>query len=99
MLSAMEGSKRAPDRDLLLSQHEFPGEYMVKAFGPSGDAFATAVHAAATSVVGGRFASRTRDSTRGQKICVTLELQAETVDEVIAVYERLHAIDSLLLIL
>lgn len=95
----MKGSKRAPDRELLLAQHPFPGEYMIKAFGPSGPAFVTAVEAAASSIVGSRFVSRTRDSRQGNKICVTLELQAETVDEVIEVYERLYAIDSLLLIL
>ena len=39
MLRVMAGSKRAPDRELLLAQHTFPGEYVIKAFGPNEPVF------------------------------------------------------------
>lgn len=96
---AMKGSKRAPDRDLLLARHSFPGEYVVKAFGPGRSEFAAAVESVAVGVMGTRFVARTRMSRHGNKSCVTLELHAETVDEVIDVYERLYAIETLLMIL
>jgi len=95
----MKGSKRAPDRDLLLARHSFPGEYVVKAFGPGRPEFAAAVEAVAVDVLGTRYVARTRMSRHGNKSCVTLELQADTVDEVIDVYDRLYTIESLLMIL
>lgn len=95
----MKGSKRAPDRDLILAQHEFPGEYVVKAFGPGTRSFAQAIEACATAVVGNRARVDERMSRHGSRMCVTLTLQAETVDEVIGVYHRIHEVDELMLIL
>ena len=54
----------------------------------------------AAAVVGeGRVTAHTRSSRGGRRTCVTLTLHAHTVDEVIATYERLHALEALLLIL
>ncbi len=100
MLRAMGDPKAAPDRDLLLNNHTFPGEYVIKAFGPSGDAFAADVQKCAVDVLGAdRVASHTRFSSGGRRSCVTLTLRAQTVDDVIATYERLHTLDDLRLIL
>src|SRR5690606_2820013 len=63
----MKGSKRAPDRDLLLARHSFPGEYVVKAFGPGRPEFAAAVEAVAVDVLGTRYVARTRMSRHGNK--------------------------------
>jgi len=98
MLRAMAGSKRAPDRDLLLAQHRFPGEYVIKVFGPNDASFVDAAHAAAASVVGARIGSSTRTSSGEKKVCVTLVLDVENVDEVIGVYERLYDLQGLQLI-
>lgn len=93
------GRKRSPDRELLLANHDFPGEYVVKAFGPGRDEFLEAVRSSAHEILGERFDASTRHSSKGARSCVTLRLQAETVDEVIGVYERLHDIPDLMLIL
>lgn len=100
MLPAMGDRKAAPDRDLLLQNHQFPGQYVIKAFGPTGSTFERDAEDCATAVVGtGRVTAHTRSSRGGRRTCVTLTLDAHTVDEVIATYERLHALEALLLIL
>ena len=100
MLSRMVGSKRAPDRDLLLSQHQFPGEYIIKAFGPGTQAFTAAIRACANDVVGeDRAGIRERMSSRGRRMCVSVTLQAQSVDEVIGVYDRMHDVADLMMIL
>ena len=93
-------SPRAPSRELLLANHRFPGPYIVKAFGPGQGGFAAAVVAAAVEVVGeSRADVQQRTSTRGSRVCVTLTVNAFTVDEVIDVYERIHEVPQLMLIL
>ncbi|MCR9164486.1 MAG: DUF493 family protein [Nannocystaceae bacterium] len=96
----MSDRKAAPDRDLLLQSHQFPGQYVIKAFGATGSTFERDAENCAVDVVGAdRVTAHTRSSSGGRRSCVTLTLSANTVDEVIATYERLHALDSLLLIL
>lgn len=100
MLTTMSDRKAAPDRDLLLQNHAFPGQYIIKAFGPAESTFETDAKRCATGVVGeDRVAAHTKFSSGGRRSCVTLTFQAQTVDEVISIYERLHELDSLLLIL
>ncbi|MEM9457241.1 MAG: DUF493 family protein [Myxococcota bacterium] len=95
-----QSGRTAPSRELLLANHRFPGAYVVKAFGPSSAAFRDAIVAAAVEVVGESRASvQQRTSTRGSKVCVTLTLNAFTVDEVIDVYERIHRVPELAMIL
>jgi putative lipoic acid-binding regulatory protein len=100
MLKGMEGPKRAPDRDLLLSAHTFPGEYVIKAFGPSTTEFRDAVHGSARDVVGeARVEVRERISSGGRRMCVTLTLRVLDVDEVLLVYDRVHDVPQLMMIL
>jgi putative lipoic acid-binding regulatory protein len=100
MLLHMEGPKRAPDRELLLSAHTFPGEYVVKAFGPGTAAFREAVHECARDVVGEeRVVVRERISSGGRRMCVTLTLHVLDVDEVLLVYDRVHDVPQLMMIL
>jgi len=100
MLPPMGDRKAAPDRELLLQNHQFPCDYVIKAFGPAGSTFEADAESCAAAVVGtDRVAAHTRFSSGGRRSCVTLTLQAKTVDEVIATYERLHGLESLLLIL
>jgi putative lipoic acid-binding regulatory protein len=101
MLRPVSESRRAaPSRELLLLHHAFPGEYIVKAFGPLEASFRDAVREAATAVVGeARATAQERASRHNRRVCITLRLNAETVDEVIEVYERLYAVEGLLLIL
>ncbi len=100
MLPAMSDRKAAPDRDLLLQTHGFPGQYIIKAFGPAESSFETDAKCCATGVVGeDRVAAHTKFSSGGRRSCVTLTLHVQTVDEVISIYEHLHELDSLLMIL
>jgi putative lipoic acid-binding regulatory protein len=98
----MPGQPRAtaPSRELLLANHRFPGPYIIKAFGPASDRFREGIAVAAMEVVGeARAAVAHRTSSRGGKVCVTLTVNAFTVDEVIAVYDRVHQVPDLMLIL
>ncbi len=95
-----ERASSAPSRELLLAVHVFPGEYMVKAFGPGTDEFRAAVHAAAAAVVGaGRVRSTERSTKSARRMCITLLLAVETVDDVTAVYHRIAEVDGLLMLL
>lgn len=98
----MPGQTRAtaPSRELLLANHRFPGPYVIKAFGPASPDFCDGIAAAAALVVGESRASvQHRTSTRGGKVCVTLTVNAFTVDEVIDVYARIHHVPDLRMIL
>lgn len=98
----MRGQTRAtaPSRELLLANHRFPGPYVIKAFGPASEAFAEGVVAAAVLVVGETRATvAQRTSSRGGKVCVTVTVNAFTVDEVIDVYDRIHRVPDLMMLL
>ena len=97
---AVSSVRTAPTRELLLATHTFPGPYCIKAFGPGDESFHRAVEAAAAIVVTqSRFQARVRLTAKGSSSCVTLDLRVDNVDEIIAVYERLHALPQLKLIL
>jgi putative lipoic acid-binding regulatory protein len=90
----------APSRELLLANHAFPGEYIVKAFGPKTDTFRADVHASAAQVVGAdRVQIGERSSRHGRRVCITLTLAVDTVDEVIGVYTRMSQVRELMMIL
>lgn len=89
-------SASAPDRDLILAHHQFPGEYVIKVFGPGDNAFRAGVHSAVGHL---QFRSSERATRSGRRICVTLVLDARSVDEVLDAYARLHALEGLQLIL
>lgn len=95
-----ETPRKAPSREAMLAVHQFPGEYVIKAFGPGNDEFSAAAAAAAHAVVPPhRVDVQVRGTASGARQCVTLTLQADTIEEVEAVYERLHLLESLMLIL
>jgi putative lipoic acid-binding regulatory protein len=94
-----ESTRRAPARELLEAAHEFPGPYLIKAFGPATDDFRSGIEAAGRAAVGARLEVSERLSSKGNSICITLTLAAETVDEVIFAYDRLHAVPGLKMIL
>lgn len=92
-------TSRAPARELLEATHQFPGPYLIKAFGPATELFRVAVEAAAREAVGGRLELSERISSKGNSICITLTLTAHDVDEVVLAYERLHEVSELKMIL
>jgi putative lipoic acid-binding regulatory protein len=91
--------ERAPARELLEATHQFPGEYVIKAFGPASAEFRSAIGGAARAAVGARVVLSERLGSKGNSICITLTLTAHTVDEVVVAYERLHAVPGLRMIL
>lgn len=96
----MVESSKAPDRDLLLAHHRFPGPYTIKAFGPGQSDFPDRVqNALQEAVILCAVELRERKSAGGKRMCITIEMQAQAVDEVIRLYEALHRIESLQLIL
>lgn len=95
-----ETPRKAPSREAMLAVHQFPGEYVIKAFGPGHDEFHAAVVAAAHAELQPvRVQAQARVTASGARQCVTLTLQAETVEQIEAVYERLHQLETLMLIL
>jgi len=84
----------------LLAVHKFPGEFVIKAFGVGGDAFVAAATAAAAADLGpDRVDVQVRTTPSGARQCVSLTLQAGSVEDVEAVYHRLFALPDLLMIL
>jgi putative lipoic acid-binding regulatory protein len=94
-----QSTHRAPARELLEAAHSFPGEYLIKAFGPATDLFRAEIERAGRAAVGARLVLSERLGSKGNSICITLTLTAETVDEVILAYERLHDVEGLKMIL
>lgn len=92
-------TQKAPARELLEAVHRFPCVYVIKAFGPAHEEFRVAIGEAARLAVGARVVFSERVSSRGNSICITMELQAEHVDEVVETYERLHDVPNLRMIL
>ena len=94
-----QSTHRAPARELLEANHQVPGSYVIKAFGPMTASFRAGVEEAARLAVGTRAQFSERVGSKGKSMCVTIELEAQTVDEVIATYERLHDVPELKMIL
>jgi putative lipoic acid-binding regulatory protein len=94
-----QSTQRAPARELIEAAHEFPGQYLIKAFGPATALFRSGIEQAGRSAVGARLELSERISSKGNSICITLTLTAQTVDEVILAYESLHDVPGLKMIL
>ena len=92
--------RRAPSREAILAVHQFPGEYVIKAFGPGTDEFHEAVVAAAhAEIAAERVQVQVRSTASGARRCVTLTLMAERIEQVEEVYNRLYSVEQLFLIL
>jgi putative lipoic acid-binding regulatory protein len=95
-----EETRRPPAREVILAAHRFPGEYTIKAFGPAAGTFRAAAVGLAHTVVGAaRVVVSERATRSGDRVCVTLTLQAERVEEVEEVYVGLYSLPEALLIL
>ena len=92
--------RRAPSREAILAVHQFPGEFVIKAFGPGTAGFHDAVVAAAhAEIAAERVQVQVRSTASGARRCVTLTLMAETIELVEGVYSRLYLVEHLFLIL
>ena len=89
----------APSRELILANHDFPGEYMIKAFGPNDAGFKAAVVRCATGVLSeARVAATERTTRSGHRCCVTLNLSVDTVFFIEAVTAEIYTLEALTLI-
>lgn len=92
--------RRAPSREAILAVHRFPGSYVLKAFGPAGPSFRASVVEHAHAVAGeARVAVHERSTRSGDRVCVTLTLHVDRVEDVEDMYARLYTLPDLLLIL
>lgn len=101
-IGAVTGKDRqtAPARELILANHRFPGEYIVKAFGPGSPEFRRLIRSCAVEVMGEKRVATSERATRsGHKICITLKLAADTVEEVEQVYYRVCGVPGLMFLL
>lgn len=88
---------RMPPRDLLEDLHEFPGRYMFKVIGRVEQGFVARTVAVVREVlcleIDPPFSIR--ESAHGRHVAVTLEPEVESAQQVLEIYQRLHALDGL----
>ena len=74
--------RRAPSREAILAVHQFPGEFVIKAFGPGTAGFHDAVVAAAhAEIAAERVQVQVRSTASGARRCVTLTLAPTSTGE------------------
>ena len=90
----------APSREAILGTHSFPGEFMIKAFGPNSQEFRQEIAACAHRVVTSERVQISERSTKsGHKICITLTLEVHQVEEIEILYAQIHQVTHLQMIL
>ena len=84
--------EKFPPIDLLESTHSFPGVYQIKAIGSVDDGFENRVISAARSETANdsdvEFTARTTPG--GRHISITLEIKAESAEQVRRIYAKIH---------
>jgi len=90
-----------PSLELLKATHSFPGAYTFKVIGEHQNSFPERVIEAALQAVGPECNPRhtVRETDSGKHIAVTLEVQAESADKVIRIYEKLVTVKGAILVL
>jgi putative lipoic acid-binding regulatory protein len=86
-----------PPVELLESTHDFPGEYMLKAFGPHEQTFVDAVTEAVSPFHSraGSPAVSARASSKGTYICVTAAVWLDDAGHVEPLYAAVRQVDGL----
>ena len=86
-----------PSAELIENTHEFPGPYMFKVIGRSGEGFVALVVAAVRDELEGEIDPpyRVRETAAGRHIAVTVEPLVQNAWEVLAVYQRLGQLPGL----
>jgi putative lipoic acid-binding regulatory protein len=88
-------------QELLESHHEFPGVYRIKVIGVTDNDFENrvvqAVIAALPSPSDLDYSARTTPS--GRHVSLTLEVNVQTADEVLRIYERIRPVEGLTMLL
>ena len=86
-----------PSAELIADTHDFPGPYMFKVIGRSGEGFVALVVAAVREELEEEVDPpyRVRETSAGRHIAVTVEPQVQNAWEVLAVYQRLGQLPGL----
>jgi len=91
-------ASREESLQLLEQFHCFPGPYMFKVIAFAGDDLAAAVRSAAEGVLGPLTepsAVRSRPSSGGKYLAVTIEAELASAEQVLEVYEALKGVEGL----
>jgi putative lipoic acid-binding regulatory protein len=89
-----------PSEDLLVSNHQFPGTYQIKAIGSSDDDFAGRVVEAVVSELAtpSELVHTIRETPGGRHLSLTLEMNVQSADQVRAIYARIREVKGLTLL-
>jgi putative lipoic acid-binding regulatory protein len=90
-----------PSIELLESTHNFPVAFTIKVIGYSDDRFVARVVAAVRTVLDEsiELPYRTRETSGGRHVAITLEPIIQSAHQVLAVYERIYETSGLILVL
>ncbi len=86
---------------LLEEHHEFPGSYMFKVIGFKGEGFFSAVRQAAEAVLGPLEEGsqlRSRPSSGDKYLAVTVEVEADSAQQVLDVYAGLRKVEGVVVL-
>lgn len=89
-----------PSVELLESTHQFPGDYMFKVIGEDDHTLAARVMAAVRYELPADHepAVSVRRTASGRHMCVTIEPHVADARQVLAIYERIYALDGLVMV-
>lgn len=89
-----------PNLELLESTHTFPGGYMFKVIGEDDHTLAARVMAAVKADLPEDHepAMSVRRTASGRHMCVTIEPNVDDAHQVLAIYERIYALDGLVMV-
>jgi hypothetical protein len=101
MISAGHTVTDLPPIDLLNSTHEFPTTYTMKVIGRADDDFVARVVAVVRDELGPviEIPFRTKETSGGRHVSVTLEPEMQSAEQVLAVYQRLGETSGVVLLL
>lgn len=86
--------------ELLESTHVFPGDYMFKVIGEDDHTLAARVMTAVRAELPADHepAVSVRRTASGRHMCVTIEPHVTDARQVLAIYERIYALDGLVMV-
>lgn len=89
-----------PNLELLESTHAFPGDYMFKVIGQDDHTLASRVMDAVRHDLPADHepAMSVRRTASGRHMCVTIEPRVADAHQVLAIYERIYALDGLVMV-
>ena len=89
-----------PSAELLEATHAFPCSYMFKGIGDNDMHLVARVRDAIRQEVADEYepAVSIRRSSSGRHLCVTIEPRVTDAAQVLAIYERIYAIDGLVMV-